>query len=74
MTQIAQALEDIYASLENGNANIDTHIAALKSALAVSGQKAAVVDPQRLVQNNREGRKRLQAYFRQRGVVVEFAK
>ena len=71
---IAAALEDVYASLANGNQYIDNCIASLKSALAASGEKTAVVDPQRLVQNNRDGRKRLQAYFRQRGVVVEFVK
>jgi hypothetical protein len=32
-----------------------------------------VFDPTRLVQNNRAGRKLMQAYFRQRGVSVSFS-
>jgi hypothetical protein len=71
---VTAALENIYSSLAGGNAGIDAHIAALKTALAAEGQKTAVVDPARLAQNNRDGRKRLQAYFRQRGVAVEFLK
>lgn len=70
----AAIIEDVYTSLANGNEGIDTHIAALKSALAAEGKKTVAVDPNRLVQNNRDGRKRLQAYFRQRGVTVEFSK
>jgi hypothetical protein len=35
--------------------------------------KEAVFDPARLVQNNRSGRKLMQAYFRQRGVTVKFS-
>lgn len=70
----ATIIEDVYTSLANGNDGIDTHIAALKTALTAEGKKAAIVDPNRLTQNNREGRKRLQAYFRQRGVTVEFSK
>jgi hypothetical protein len=69
----AQALENIYSSLDDNNRDIDTHIAALKAALTAAGEKAAIVDPNRLAQNNRQGRKMMQSYFRQRGVVVEFA-
>jgi hypothetical protein len=45
----------------------------LKTALAQAGQKEAEFDPARLVQNNRQGRKLMQAYFRQRGVTVKFS-
>ena len=68
-----QALENIYLSLDDNNRDIDAHIAALKSALAAKGEKSARVDAKRLAQNNRQGRKMMQSYFRQRGVVVEFA-
>ena len=70
---VSDALEQIYASLANDNAEIDTHINALKAALAEEGLKEAVVQPARLAQNNRAGRKTMQAYFRKRGVTVTFA-
>jgi hypothetical protein len=65
-------LEDIYASLHNDNENIDALIADLKASLAASGQKEAVVDSNRLAQNNRQGRKVMQAYFKKRGVAISF--
>jgi hypothetical protein len=71
---VEQTIEEIYTSLRNDNANIDTHIGNLKEALNTSGQKEAVFDPHRLAQNNRQGRKTMQAYFRKRGVAVVFAK
>ena len=70
---VAEAIESIYASLRADNADIDVHIATLKAALAREGKKQAVFDPARLVQNNRAGRKLMQAYFRQRGVSVTFS-
>lgn len=69
---VAEATDRIYQSLQNDNVDIDLHIATLKAALAKAGQKQAVFDPSRLVQNNRAGRKLMQAYFRQRGVAVVF--
>ena len=66
-----QALENVYASLKNDNADIDAHIAALKTALGA--KKEIEVDPARLVQNNRAGRKMMQSYFKKRGVIVTFA-
>ncbi|MBT9369331.1 hypothetical protein [Rhizobium sp. CSW-27] len=69
---VAEATDRIYQSLQNDNMDIDLHIATLKAALARAGQKEAVFDPARLVQNNRAGRKFMQAYFRQRGVAVVF--
>ena len=70
---VAQATENIYASLRADNADIDAHIATLKAALKREGIKQAVFDPTRLAQNNRSGRKLMQAYFRQRGVSVRFS-
>lgn len=70
---VADAVNRIYESLEAENADIDLHIATLKTALARAGLKEAVFDPARLAHNNRSGRKLMQAYFRQRGVTVKFA-
>ncbi|RWM06497.1 MAG: hypothetical protein E5X80_09135 [Mesorhizobium sp.] len=70
---VAQATENIYASLKADNADIDAHIATLKAALAREGLKEAVFDPAKLAHNNRSGRKLMQAYFRQRGVTVTFS-
>jgi hypothetical protein len=70
---VAEATNRIYGSLQADNADIDVHIATLKAALARAGLKEAVFDPTKLVQNNRSGRKLMQAYFRQRGVTVKFS-
>lgn len=70
---LEDALEAIYASLINDNHEIDQHIADLKTALSAAGLKTATLDPARIAQNNRQGRKTLQAYFRQRGVAVAFS-
>ncbi|RUW52329.1 MULTISPECIES: hypothetical protein [unclassified Mesorhizobium] len=70
---VAEATENIYASLRADNADIDAHIATLKAALTREGIKQAVFDPAKLAQNNRSGRKLMQAYFRQRGVSVRFS-
>ena len=67
------AIDAIYASLQANNADLDQHIAALKATMAREGVKEAVFDPNRIAQNNRSGRKLMQAYFRQRGVKVSFA-
>ncbi len=69
----AEATDSIYASLQSNNADIDAHIATLKAALIREGIKEAVFDPTKLAQNNRSGRKLMQAYFRQRGVSVNFS-
>lgn len=69
----SSAIDDVYASLKADNADLDQHIAALKAAMAREGRKEAAFDPAKLAQNNRSGRKLMQAYFRQRGVAVTFA-
>jgi hypothetical protein len=70
---VADAIEQVYASLQADNEDIDLRIATLKAALAQEGVKEAVFDPARLPHGNRSGRKLMQAYFRQRGVTVKFA-
>lgn len=70
---IEQALEAVYASLDNDNENIDECIDALKSALKTNNAASITVDPTRLPQNNRQGRKMMQSYFKRRGVTVVFA-
>ncbi|MBI4030449.1 MAG: hypothetical protein HY370_02130 [Proteobacteria bacterium] len=67
-----QAIEAIYVSLQNDNEDIDIHIGDLKRAMAAAGKKEAAFSPRRLAQNNREGRKMMQAYFRRHGVTVVF--
>jgi len=71
--KVEEAIERVYESLQADNADIDVHIANLKAALTKAGSKEATFDPAKLVQNNRSGRKLMQAYFRQRGVVVKFS-
>jgi hypothetical protein len=74
VTTVAEALEGIYESLANDNAEIDERIKVLKGALAAEGLKEAVFEPARLAQNNRQGRKIMESYFKKRGVTVKFAK
>ena len=69
---IEQALENIYTSLQNDNENVDSHIQHLKAAMSATGQVSVAVDPTRLAQNNRQGRKLMQSYFKKRGVIITF--
>ena len=69
----AEALEKIYESLANDNVELDAAIKDLKAALAAEGLKEALVEPARLAQNNRQGRKLMQSYFKKKGVTVTFA-
>jgi hypothetical protein len=69
----AEALEKIYESLADDNVELDAAIKDLKAALAAEGLKEAVVEPARLAQNNRQGRKLMQSYFKKKGVTVTFA-
>ena len=71
---VKKAMEEIHASLDNNNEALDEKIVALKDALVANGQKSILVDKERLPQNNRQGRKMMQTYFKKRGVIVEFAK
>ena len=69
----AEALEKIYETLANDNVELDAAIKDLKASLAAEGLKEAVVEPARLAQNNRQGRKLMQSYFKKKGVTVTFA-
>ena len=70
---LAQAIDNIYASIKADNEDLDNHIAALKAAMARDGVKEAVFEPAKLAQSNRQGRKLMQAYFRKKGVTVGFS-
>ena len=67
-----QAIEGVYQSLAADNEDIDDRIAELKKAMAAEGKKEAHFQPDRLAQNNRQGRKVMQAYFKKRGITVVF--
>lgn len=71
---VKEVLENIYQSLRNDNEGIDECIAELKAALKAAGEKEAVIEPAKLAQNNRQGRKMMESYFRKRGVEIVFAK
>jgi hypothetical protein len=70
---VSQCIDAIYASLREDNRELDLRVADLKAAMVREGANEAVFDPAKLAQNNRQGRKVMQAYFRQRGVKVAFA-
>lgn len=70
---LSQAIDNIYASINNDNEDLDVHIAALKAAMVREGAKEAVFEPGKLAQPNRQGRKIMQAYFKKKGVAVSFA-
>jgi hypothetical protein len=70
---LAQAIDNIYASIKADNEDLDIHIAALKAAMAREGAREAVFETGKLAQPNRQGRKLMQAYFKKKGVSVSFA-
>lgn len=70
---VKTALDAVHASLNDNNEGLDEKIAELKAALAAKGEKSVTMDQTRLPQNNRQGRKMLQTYFKKRGVVVVYA-
>ena len=65
-------LNDIYASINNDNENLDALILELKILLHARGMKSAVIDNAKLVQPNRQGRKMMHSYFKKRGVDLTF--
>ena len=70
---LTEAVDNIYASIKNNNDELDSHIAALKGAMAREGATEAVFEPAKLAQSNRQGRKIMQAYFKKKGVAVSFS-
>ncbi len=67
-----QAIENVYKSLENDNYEIDFHIDNLKEALKAENTNVFVANTEKLAQNNRQGRKMMQSYFKKRGIIVTF--
>ncbi len=70
---VKEALEKVHGCLNENNTGLDEAIAELKSAMAAAGEKTVTMVKERLPQNNRQGRKMLQTYFKKRGVLVEYA-
>lgn len=73
MSDLAQVMDAIYTSLNQDNEGLDEHIDTLKKTLAAQGKNSIEVDPTRLAQPNRQGRKLMQSYFKKRGVNVVFS-
>lgn len=71
---VKTALDEVHAALNDNNEGLDEKIANLKLALVAKGEKQVLMDQKLLPQNNRQGRKMLQTYFKKRGVVVAFHK
>ena len=70
---LQQAIDNIYASIRADNAELLERIGELKAAMAREGVKEAVFEPAKLAQNNRQGRKLMQAVFRKHGVAISFS-
>ena len=71
--KITEIKEDIYGSLQNGNENLDTHIAHLKTAMASIARKEVILDPARLPRNSRKDLKIIQNYFKKCGIYLSFS-
>ncbi len=71
---LEQIKDDIYEAIRNDNEGLDEAIAALKAALKEQGTKEAMFEPEKLVQNNRQGRQMMKSYFKKRGIIVKFNK
>lgn len=72
MATVKDALEKVHACLNDGNQGLDPAIAELKAALFAAGEKSVEMQRTRLPENNRQGRKILQTYFKKRGVIVTY--
>lgn len=70
---VAAQIEAVYESLKNDNAELDNVIKNLKMAMKEEGVKEVVFETSKLAQNNRQGRKLMQSYFKQRGVLIKFS-
>lgn len=71
-SSVVEVMERVYQSLRDDNEGIDLCIMDLKSAMIREGLKEVQVEAEKLVQNNRQGRKTMQAYFKKRGVKIVF--
>lgn len=72
--KLDQIKEDIYTAIASDNEGLDDAIKALKEELKAQGTKEAMFEPEKLVQNNRQGRQMMKSYFKKRGVIVKFSK
>lgn len=70
---VKTALDEVHAALNANNEGLDEKIANLRAALDAKGEKTVTMDQTLLPQNNRQGRKMLQTYFKKRGVTVVYA-
>ena len=73
-SKLDQIKEDIYTAIASDNEGLDEAISALKEELKAQGTKEAMFEPEKLVQNNRQGRQMMKSYFKKRGVIVKFSK
>ncbi len=71
---VENAIDAIYSSLINDNAELDLRIKELKEAMKLENKSEVIFEPSKLAQNNRQGRKLMQSYFKQKGVKINFAK
>ena len=71
---VQNAIDTIYESLKQDNLELDARIKELKDAMVAAGEKTAMFDTNKIAQNNRQGRKLMQSYFKQKGVKIDFLK
>lgn len=71
---VQNAIDAIYESLKQDNLELDLRIKELKDAMITAGEKTAMFDTNKIAQNNRQGRKLMQSYFKQKGVKIDFLK
>ncbi len=71
---IEQIKEEIYESFRNENEGLLEAIDELKAVLKEQGTKEAMFEPEKLVQNNRQGRQMMKSFFKKRGIIVKFPK
>lgn len=69
---VENAIEAIYQSLQNNNEELDLRIADLKAAMKAQDVKEVQFESAKLAQSNRQGRKLMQSYFKQKGVKIGF--
>ena len=69
---VDNAIEAIYQSLQNNNEDLDLRIADLKAAMKAQDVKEVQFEGAKLAQSNRQGRKLMQSYFKQKGVKIGF--
>lgn len=73
---VENALNGLYEALnaDDNNAGVNDAIAAMKAALSEADEKSVEVEPTKLPNNTREGRRMLKSYAKKRGLVVTFPK